>query len=429
MKINSIALADILANGVAILLILIVISISSKQQNIEKELEQISLVGSVMSRDIASSIVTNSLPSSTPAVLHDYNHERDKNNVILTLYKNYLTIDEYKKPIIKLNKKELLLLNNKLDKFLLNPIKKRLRADIKHIKMYYLVFSIIKKHKRRVSHWHFIGENKHNNKKITKKLQYKNQEDAFDLDVGDNNNDKNQNTKKTFLTTGVEYFDGSNGSIVKTFDGNPKEQKSTTKKQGMYAGLSKSTLNILADSKNIENENYSNNLNIGFADGSLSEEDIAEKLKTSNVNSDTLSKLVLGFLFSYLSDRQNAYDDNKIVKINKEDFKRKVVDVTSKYESEINNLYENLKNVKNVKIKTTNITSTTNNISAFTNLHLKSVQTQLKVENKIHKTNIFNFNLYESATIYNRAIGQISKDSIILFTHKQKFKSGFGWRR
>ena len=40
-KHNYIALADILANGIAIMLILIVLSLSLKQQQQEKELQQI----------------------------------------------------------------------------------------------------------------------------------------------------------------------------------------------------------------------------------------------------------------------------------------------------------------------------------------------------------------------------------------------------
>jgi hypothetical protein len=161
---NYIPLADILANGVAVLLILIAMSLSVKQQEFGKEVEQISNIGSVMSRDIATSLITNALPSSRPGVLHDYNHPRKKNVPRIIMRKKGLLIvsaGDGKLVNLSLTKAQLLQKNNGFDQFLqrLKPRQRiELRADVRHIRHYYLIMSILKQHKLRIMHWHFLGD-------------------------------------------------------------------------------------------------------------------------------------------------------------------------------------------------------------------------------------------------------------------------------
>ena len=68
----GVALVDILANGVAMLIIVIVVSIAARMEREERYAEQASEVAAVMSHKFSTSLVLNSLAASPPARLHDY---------------------------------------------------------------------------------------------------------------------------------------------------------------------------------------------------------------------------------------------------------------------------------------------------------------------------------------------------------------------
>ena len=165
-KFAGVALADILANGVAMVIILIVITIALKHQEEQKKITEIADVTLLLSRDISSSVVMNSLPSSGPAVLHDYeNSYLDKNPnpkimPIIELHTDFVR-DYYSKEIF--SREQLLQQDNAFDQFLKSMSKnqrRRIRVDIYDIPLFYIVMSIIRNYGRLPSHWHFLGQPK-----------------------------------------------------------------------------------------------------------------------------------------------------------------------------------------------------------------------------------------------------------------------------
>ena len=166
--IGGIAIADILANSVIVILIIMVMSLSVKQQQDEMEVEKQSEVSSLISRKIATSVVTNALPSSRPAFLHDYVHSSiDKNPTekimpVLELHNGFVR-NFYTKKIF--SGQELFQKNNSLDKYLSQLTKEqraRIRIDIYGVKLYYIAMSILKDWNVRVRHWHILGYNNNN---------------------------------------------------------------------------------------------------------------------------------------------------------------------------------------------------------------------------------------------------------------------------
>ena len=160
----GIALADILANGVAIIMLLIVVTMSSKYQLESERLEQVDEVARVLSRDIASSIVMNNLTSSTPAVLHDYvnsSTDKDKRHAVLPILelreqgiRNYYSGQIW-------TRQQLLRQDNEFDSYLnsLNLNQRlQIRTDIYEINMFYIYMSILKDHEIVPRHWHFSVE-------------------------------------------------------------------------------------------------------------------------------------------------------------------------------------------------------------------------------------------------------------------------------
>nr|MCA8837638.1 hypothetical protein [Pseudomonadota bacterium] len=93
-----VALADILANGVAILMMLIVLSIKIQSDQAQEEINQNADITTILSRDMAKSIIFNDLPSSPPAVLHDYSscsvtHDCNENLYpIVEIYDDYIRL-------------------------------------------------------------------------------------------------------------------------------------------------------------------------------------------------------------------------------------------------------------------------------------------------------------------------------------------------
>ena len=170
---GGVALADILANGVVVLLVVIIITISARKQQNEQEIEQSAEISAILARDIASSLVFNDLPSSPPAVLHNYNciqsggpwrNEYERHDCqpwlypIIEFHNGYLR--EFNSRRI-FTKEQLLEEDNEFDIYLrLLPqiSRERIRADIYDLDLYYLAISIMKENNARPNHWHFLGE-------------------------------------------------------------------------------------------------------------------------------------------------------------------------------------------------------------------------------------------------------------------------------
>ena len=159
----GIALADILANSVAMIIILIVLTMMIKHEQEQARISEVEDISVLLSRDLATSVVMNGLPTSKPARLHDYvNSPMDANPhpsimPIIELHSNYIQ-DYYTKK--RFSRDELLLPDNAFDKFLakMNPIQKNyIRIDIYDIRTFYLTMSIIGDHAPMPRHWHFIG--------------------------------------------------------------------------------------------------------------------------------------------------------------------------------------------------------------------------------------------------------------------------------
>lgn len=160
----GIALADILANSVAIIIILIVITIAVKHTQERERLAEVEDVSVLLSRDLATSVVMNGLPTSAPARLHDY-HNSPLDRVldprvmpIIELHTDFVR-DYYSKLVF--TRDELLKQENAFDHFLaaMTPQQKaRIRVDIYDVRMFYVAMSIIREHNGRLpGHWHFLG--------------------------------------------------------------------------------------------------------------------------------------------------------------------------------------------------------------------------------------------------------------------------------
>ena len=159
----GVALADILANSVAIILLMVVITMMIKHEQEEMHLEQIEDMSVLLSRNIATSVVMNALPTSPPARLHDYDTsplDRNPSHRIMPIIeihgdyvRNYYNGKTF-------SRDELLLQNNAFDKYLkrLDRTQRNyLRMDIYDIRLFYIVMSILKDYDARPKHWHFIG--------------------------------------------------------------------------------------------------------------------------------------------------------------------------------------------------------------------------------------------------------------------------------
>ena len=160
---SGVALADILANGVAIIVIMIVVSLMVHYEREQEKLEQANDISVLLSREIANSLVMNALPTSPPARLHNYTTSPlDRNPThttmpILELHDNFAR--HYYTGAIY-NRKEMLRQDNALDHYIssLTPNQLRaLRIDIYSINQFYIAMSILKQHNHRPRHWHFLA--------------------------------------------------------------------------------------------------------------------------------------------------------------------------------------------------------------------------------------------------------------------------------
>ena len=159
----GVALVDILANGVAVLIIVVVLSIAEREEQ-EKELsERVKEVSAVMTREFSTSLVLNRLAASSPARLHDYeNSDLDQfwDPYLLPIieFHNDSARDPYSGKIW--TRSELLEKPNSFDDFLSAMTldqKQRFRGDIYDVGSYYLVNSILSDYQIQIRHWHFMG--------------------------------------------------------------------------------------------------------------------------------------------------------------------------------------------------------------------------------------------------------------------------------
>ena len=161
---GGVALADILANSVAVILILIIITLSVQQKRAEEEIKKNNDLTSILARQIATSVVFNDLPSSPPARLHDYHscaipHDCQPHLYpIVEMHNNHIRIF---KSNTKIYRNELLRENNAFDRYLRSLNKEErlnIRLDVYSVSEYYLALGILQEHDIRPRHWHYLGE-------------------------------------------------------------------------------------------------------------------------------------------------------------------------------------------------------------------------------------------------------------------------------
>ena len=159
----GVALADILANSVAIVIIMIVVMLMTRYEEERDKLEQAEDVSVLLSREIATSFVMNALPTSPPAQLHDYvTSPLDRNPQhatmpIIELHDDHVR-DGYTGRVY--GRDQLLLQDNDLDRYLASLAPEQLaatRVDVYGIDQFYVAMSIFRKHGLSPLHWHFLG--------------------------------------------------------------------------------------------------------------------------------------------------------------------------------------------------------------------------------------------------------------------------------
>ena len=158
----GVALVDILANGVAMLIIVIVVTIAARMEREERYAEQADEVATVMSHKFSTSLVLNSLAASPPARLHDY----DTSALDQVLDPDLLPILELHPGFVRefytgtiWTRRALLEEHNALGGWLAgfsDERKRRLRVDVYDIAQFYLTMSILRGHGIRIFHWHFL---------------------------------------------------------------------------------------------------------------------------------------------------------------------------------------------------------------------------------------------------------------------------------
>ena len=160
----GVALADILANSVAIVIIMIVVMLMTRYEQEQNKLEQTEDVAVVLSRELATSFVMNALPTSPPAQLHDYvTSPLDRNPQhatmpIIELHDEYLR-DYYTGAIYQ--RDDLLRNDNALDRYLASLSPEQLaamRVDIYGVGQFYVAMSIFRAHGHQPRHWHFLAD-------------------------------------------------------------------------------------------------------------------------------------------------------------------------------------------------------------------------------------------------------------------------------
>ena len=159
----GVALADILANSVAIVIIMIVVMLMTRYDEEQDKLEQTEDVAVLLSRELATSFVMNALPTSPPAQLHDYvvspldRNPQHATMPIIELHDDFVR-DYYTGRVYR--RDELLRHDNALDAYLAQLAPEQLaatRVDVYGIGQFYIAMSIFKAHQLQPRHWHFLG--------------------------------------------------------------------------------------------------------------------------------------------------------------------------------------------------------------------------------------------------------------------------------
>ena len=158
----GVALVDILANGVAMLIIVIVVTIAARMEREERYAEQTDEVATVMSHKFSTSLVLNSLAASPPARLHDY----EASPLDQVLDPGLLPIVELHRGFVRefysgtiWTRRDLLEERSGLSAWLAgfsDEQRARLRMDVYDVDQFYLAMSILREHGIRVRHWHFL---------------------------------------------------------------------------------------------------------------------------------------------------------------------------------------------------------------------------------------------------------------------------------
>lgn len=159
----GVALVDILANGVAVLIIVIVLSIASRFEQEKQYDERIQEISAVMTREFSTSLVLNRLAAGPAAVLHDYENSPmdqiwDPRMMPVLEIHNDAVRDPYSGRVW--TRAELLQEPNDLDAFLSEFDafqRESVRGDFYDIGAFYLLMSILKDHEIVIGHWHFVG--------------------------------------------------------------------------------------------------------------------------------------------------------------------------------------------------------------------------------------------------------------------------------
>ncbi len=199
----GVALADILANSVAIIIIMIVVTIFIKHEQEQEQLEQVEDVSVLLSREIAHSVVMNTLPNSPPTRLHDYNTsplDRNPQHArmpIIELHDGYIQNYYTGK---RIPRHELLLQNNRFDKYIRSLTKAqllRMRIDIYSIRLFYIVMSILKSHNHSPRHWHFSAGSDKQKKSRSEGNDIAQEGNFDDKDDPDETDEKNNSEKQS----------------------------------------------------------------------------------------------------------------------------------------------------------------------------------------------------------------------------------------
>ena len=160
----GVALADILANSVAIVIIMIVVTLMARYEDEQDKLEQAEDVAVLLSRELASSFVMNALPTSPPAQLHDYVTsplDRNPQHAIMPIVELHDAFIRDYYTGTTFGRDELLRQDNAFDAYLqsLAPAQLlALRIDVYRIDQFYIAMSILKAHGHRPRHWHFLAD-------------------------------------------------------------------------------------------------------------------------------------------------------------------------------------------------------------------------------------------------------------------------------
>ena len=160
----GVALVDILANGVAMLVIVIVLSIATRAEREQRYAEQTDEVASVMSHRFSTSLVLNSLAASPPATLHDY----ETSPLDQTLDPEILPILELHRGFVRefytgavWTRHALLAGENAMGAWLSgfsDQQRQRMRVDVYDVDQFYVAMAILREHGVVTRHWHFIPD-------------------------------------------------------------------------------------------------------------------------------------------------------------------------------------------------------------------------------------------------------------------------------